>query len=205
MVLAGPVGSAEDATMGGESGGANAREKWIGVYIGILAVILAIASTGGGNAAKEAAARNIEASNLWAFFQAKNMRRTSYQLAAEDLETMLAANADWSPEAKAAAAARMETYRKTIATLTSDKQRNEGLDELFVRAKAVEKQRDIALERDPYFDYAEALLQIAIVLASVAIISGGNFLLVFSVLLGGAGAFMGFNGFTLMYAIPFIQ
>lgn len=191
--------------MSPDGGKSSAREKWIGVYIGVLAVILAVASTGGGNAAKEATARNIEASNLWAFFQAKNMRRTSYQIAAEDLEAMATANPDWPADAKAAAATRLENYRQRIALLTSDKERNEGLDELFARAKAVEAQRDVALQRDPYFDYAEALLQIAIVLASVAIISGGNFLLVVSGALGLVGVFMGFNGFTLMFAVPFIQ
>src|ERR1044072_7100653 len=51
------------------------RDRWTGVYIGILAVILAICSMGGGNAAKDATLQNIEAANTWSFFQAKNLRR----------------------------------------------------------------------------------------------------------------------------------
>jgi Domain of unknown function (DUF4337) len=43
---------------------------------------------------------------------------------------------------------------------------------LIARARDHEKMRDRALKRDPYFDYAEALLQIAIVLISVSIIAG---------------------------------
>src|SRR5512145_1565937 len=65
--------------------------KWVGVYIGVLAVLLAICNVGGANAAKDANRANIEASNIWAFFQAKNLRRTAYSVAADDLEVMLAA------------------------------------------------------------------------------------------------------------------
>jgi Domain of unknown function (DUF4337) len=66
------------------------RSKWIGVYIGVLAVLLAICGVGGGNAAKDATRSNIEASNTWAFFQAKNIRRNSINLAADALELRLA-------------------------------------------------------------------------------------------------------------------
>ena len=51
------------------------KDRLIGVYIAVLAVILALCTMGGGNAAKEATLKNIEASNLWAFFQSKNLRR----------------------------------------------------------------------------------------------------------------------------------
>jgi hypothetical protein len=181
------------------------REKWIGVYIGILAVLLAIVTTGGDNAAKDATLRNIEASNLWSFFQAKNMRRTSVQLAAEELELLMAANPGWPPAAREAVAAKIKTYRDQIARLTSDKERNEGLDELFQRARAVEAQRDVAMRKDPYFDYSAAMLQIAIVLASVAIISGGNVLLAISLALGGFGTVIGLNAFFLLVSLPFLE
>lgn len=186
-------------------GGENRREKWIGVYIGILAVLLAIVTVGGGNAAKDATARNIEASNLWAFFQAKNMRRTSYQLAADELEILMTANPAWPSEVRAGFESRLGAYREQITRLTSDKQRNEGLDELFERAKAVEAARDTALRKDPYFDYAQAALQIAIVLASVAIISGGNVLLALSMLLAVGGGVLGLNGFLLFASVPYID
>ena len=65
-------------------------KKWVGVYIGVLAVLLAVCNVGGANAAKDATRANIEASNIWAFFQAKNLRRTVYTVAADDLEAMLA-------------------------------------------------------------------------------------------------------------------
>jgi len=52
--------------------------------------------------------------------------------------------------------------------LTSEPETGEGLKELMAKVKALEAQRDRAMRKDPYFDYGQALLQIAIVLASVS-------------------------------------
>lgn len=185
------------------------REKWIGVYIAVLAVILAICSMGGGNAAKEATLKNIEASNTWAFFQAKNMRRHVLRLQADDLELRLAHDGGLTENAKGALRVKIADYRRQDEVLTRDPEKEaskrEGLDQLWERGKTLETQRDIAMRKDPYFDYAEALLQIAIVLASVAIISRrGQLLLMMSAVLGAAGALLTINGFTLALALPFI-
>jgi len=179
------------------------RDKLIGVYIGILAVILAICSMGGGNASKDSTLRNIEASNTWSFFQAKNARRQAFTLAADDLELKLASEPALSEDARKAITARIADYRDKISKLTTDPERKEGLDELFAKGKALEAERDTALKRDPYFDYGQALLQISIVLASVAIISGGNFLLLGSAILGVLGTIATVGGFTLAFPMPF--
>ncbi|MDX2157085.1 MAG: DUF4337 domain-containing protein [Hyphomicrobiaceae bacterium] len=180
------------------------RAKWIGVYVGVLATLLAICGVGGGNAAKDATRANIEVSNMWAFFQAKNIRRTAYQLAADDLELSLRTNPAMPAEGRQAVEQKIKSYRETVASYRSDKQRNEGLDELFTRAKALEAERDLALRKDPYFDFSEALLQIAIVLASVALIAGTNVLLWASGGLAIAGTLLMLNGFTLWLALPFL-
>jgi hypothetical protein len=180
------------------------RDKWIGVYIGVLAVVLAICAMGGGNAAKEATLKNIEATNIWGFFQAKNMRRHVLRLQVDELELVKTSTPSLSDEARAAIDARIADYKKLDAELTSNPQSNEGLDELFNRGKALEAERDTAMRQDPYFDYGEALLQIAIVLAGVAIISGGSMLLTTSAVMGALGTLMTLNGFTLLIDIPFI-
>jgi hypothetical protein len=179
------------------------RDKYIGVYIGILAVVLAICSMGGGNAAKDATLKNIEASNTWAFFQAKNARRQALNLQADDLELRLTSEVNLSEDAKKTISDRVADYRAQAKKLTTDAERKEGLDELWQKGKALEIDRDHALKRDPYFDYGEALLQIAIVLASVAIISGVNFLLFVSIALGSLGMLATIGGFTLAFPLPF--
>jgi len=187
----------------GDSKNLSSRDKYIGVYIGILAVILAICSMGGGNAAKDATLKNIQASNTWAFFQAKNARRQALRLQSDDLEMRLAVEPNLSEDVRQKISARIADYKAQDAKLTSDKEHMEGLDELWEKGKSLEKDRDVALKRDPYFDYGQALLQIAIVLASVAIISGGNFLLVVSMGLGTLGLISTVGGFTLAFPMPF--
>lgn len=183
------------------------RERWIGVYIGILAVMLAICAMGGGNAAKDATLKNIEAANTWAFFQAKNMRRHVLRVEADDLDLRLKAEPDLTPAGRAAIAAKIAEYKKQDEILTvgdPDKpaDQREGLDQLFERGKRLEVERDVAMRKDPYFDYGEALLQIAIVLASISIIIRIGFLLAISGALGVAGGLLTLNGFTLAVTLP---
>ncbi len=180
------------------------RDRWIGVYIGVLAVILAICSMGGGNASKEATLKNIEATNVWGFFQAKNMRRHVLRLEVDELELTVLSNTNLTPEARTAVEAKIADYKKLETELTSNPKTNEGLDELFTRGKALEAERDTAMRQDPYFDYGEALLQIAIVLGGVALISTGSMLLIGSAIMGVLGTLMTINGFTLFLNIPFI-
>ncbi len=186
------------------SGDSDARNKWVGVYIGVLAVLLAICGVGGGNAAKDATRSNIEASNTWAFFQAKNIRRTAIGISADELELMLASQPAMPPDAKQKIETKIADYRAQVKRLTSDPERKEGLDELFVKAKSLEVERDVALRRDPYFDWSQALLQIAIVLASVHLIIGNMALLGMSGGLGALGVLLMINGFTLLVPLPFL-
>jgi len=195
----------DDLTRKDEGSPTRERDRWIGVYIGVLAVILAICSMGGDNAAKEATQHNIEAANIWSFFQAKNVRRQLIRSHTEDLELLLIANHGLDETARASITKKIDDYKSYDKRLTSDPGSNEGLDELFQRGKALEAQRDRALAQDPYFDYGQALLQIAIVLASIAIISGGTALLAMSGVLGVAGAFFTLNGFLMLVSIPWLS
>ena len=189
----------------GENAGRDRRTKWIGVYIGVLAVLLAICAMGGDNVDKDAQRFNIDASNTWSFFQAKNMRRTSIRLAADELELTLAADPAMDASVRSAIQAKIDDYRAQDKKLTSDPEKQEGLDELFQKGKALEAQRDTALAQDPYFDWSNALLQIAIVLASVSIISGSTALLLASGGLGLLGALLMLNGFLMVVAVPGIS
>lgn len=194
----------EDIPRGDEARPSRERDRWIGVYIGILAVVLAVCAMGGDNAAKEATLRNIEASNIWAFFQAKNLRRQLIRTQIENLEVTLATTPGLAEPQRTMLETKIRDHKAYEAKLTSDPKSNEGLDELFKTGKSIEAVRDAAMAKDPYFDYGQALLQIAIVLASIAIISGGSALLTLSVVLGSAGALLTFNGFVMLLRLPFI-
>ncbi len=172
------------------------------VTIAILAMVLAICGLGGSNAGKEAVNNNVLASNYFSFYQAKNVRQTALMLAANEIELGWLGDPALSETTKQAMQTRLADYRKTIARYESEPDTREGKKELMERARAHEALRDHALKQDPYFDYAEALLQIAIVLISVAIIANLSWLALFGGVMGVVGALLTVNGFLLLIEIP---
>lgn len=173
------------------SGGNNKR---IALLIALLALLLAFSEIGGKNAEQDAVARNIEASNLWAFFQAKTIRGTAVRTAAEEMEVAIAAVTD--PAARERMQKRIDDWKKTVARYDSEPETGEGRKELMARAKAAETQRDLSSARDDKFDIASGLIQIAIVVASAAIITGVT-------LLAWTGAGLGLAGFLMMLLAQF--
>ena len=152
--------------------------------IAFFAMVLAICGLGGSNAGKEAVNNNVLASNYFSFYQAKNVRQSALELAADEIELGWLNDPALPDAAKQAMRAKLAGYQATIARYESEPSTNEGKKELMARARDHERLRDRALKQDPYFDYAEALLQIAIVLISVSIIASVAWL----AFLGGAGA-----------------
>ncbi|MBA4221359.1 MAG: hypothetical protein C0458_11565 [Methylobacterium sp.] len=163
--------------------------KRIALLIGILALLLAFSEIGGKNAEQDALAKNIEASNLWAFFQAKTIRGTTLRTAADAMEVELAGATD--PAVRERLQKRIDGWKATIARYESEPETNEGRKELIVRAKAAEAKRDISSARDDKYDIVSGLLQIAIVVASAAIITG-------VALLAWTGVGLGALGLALM-------
>ncbi len=195
--------SIQEAAEGEVSGNERLRRR-AAVVIGVLAMLLAITSLGGDDAQTEMTQSNILASDTWAFYQAKNIRQTSFQLAAEELEVMLLTQPNLPPEARADIQQRIERYRATVARYESDPVEREGKRELFEVARAYEGQRERAGQQDPNFDYAQALFQIAIVLGSVSIVAASRALLWFCLGLGALATLLMINGFFLITELPFV-
>jgi hypothetical protein len=172
------------------------------IYVGVVAMLLAISSLGGGKATREMLSANIRASDSYSFAQAKYLRQTSYELAADQIEAQLTAYPSIPDDAKAAMMALVTRYRAAAARYASDPASGEGRRELLATAKDWEKIRDHAEAQDPNFQFAAALFQIAIVLASVAIAAGSWPLLGLSAI-GAIGATaMMINGYFLLVPLP---
>ena len=168
------------------------------LLISCLAMVLAIASLGGSNAMKEAAHENILAANTYSFYQAKAIRQQALKIAISDLELKLASDPKMPPQIKELFTKKIEEYQKTIARYESEPETKEGKKELLVKAKGHEAIRDHALLQDPWFDYAEGLLQIAIVLLSVSIIGSIPALFLVGGIVGFLGLLSTLNGFLLI-------
>jgi len=177
----------------------NAFKSKAALMVSIFAMILAVSNIGSSNASGEATEQNILASNVYSFFQAKNIRQTQFKLSVDNLEISLANQDKLTPAAKAVVEKKIEAYKKTIERYESEPETGEGKKELLLKAKEHEKRRDKALLKDPWFDYAEGLLQVSIVLASVAIVTSTPVLLIGSMTLGVLGSIATLNGYYLFF------
>jgi hypothetical protein len=201
----------DESAAKGKSGDEKFRSR-AALVIAIMAVLLAITSLGGGNVAEDIIANNIQASNLWAFYQAKNARQTANKLAADTMEVQLLLQPNaLTAEARQAIEKKIQQYKETVDRYESEPDaqdpnnvlKGEGKKQLATRAKYFEEQREVALKQDTNFDYGEALFQIAIVLASVAIISYSRMILRLALALGTFATLLMLNGFFLFVTLPF--
>src|SRR6201996_7809580 len=149
---------------------ASEENKKIAILIAVIALCLALSETLGKGAQTESIAKNVEASNLWAFFQAKSIRRNVVQTAAEQGKLNLGTTTDGAT--KEAVQEQIEKWQKTAERYRSDPKSGEGQDQLSEKAKHSEEERDLATEKYHHYELASAAFQIAIVLASATIITG---------------------------------
>lgn len=153
-----------------EAGG----NKKVAIFIAALAALLAIAETGGKSAQTASLFHNIDATNLWQFFQAKTVRRTTLQVAVATVE--LDAALDATASLKEARQKQVAQWREDIRRYESEPETQEGRRELMARAKKQEELRDRAMAAYHLFELSSAAFQIAIVLASASIITGAIWL-----------------------------
>lgn len=178
----------------------NPFTKMVALAVAVYAVVLAICSLGGSNAGEDMMMAQQKASNQWNYYQAKVQRENLYLLEAEKLDLELEVRgANLSAAEKARIEQVRDKFRDKAKAYKQDK------DEIMAEAKKEEADRDTALRRDPYFDAAEVCLQIAIVLASVAMLSGKKWAFYASAGLAILGALLTANGFGLFVTIPGLE
>jgi hypothetical protein len=128
-------------------------DKFVAGTMAIIAALLAIVSVLGLHFISEKLLNQQLNSDQWAFYQAKNIRRYSAQVAAD-----LLIQAKAGPELTG-------KYAKDIARYDKDM---EGIQE---KAKEYEKERDIDSRRAERLHIGEVFLEVAIVLSSLAILT----------------------------------
>jgi Domain of unknown function (DUF4337) len=167
--------------------------KKIALVIAVMALLLAFSETLGKSSQTEAMNLNIQASDLWNFFQAKTIRRTVLLTAAE--AKLAESAATEAALAKEPIAKQIAEWQKTAARYRSEPETKEGTTELSVRAKEAEHERDTLLARYHSYELASAAFQIGIVLCSAAVITG---MVVLAWLAGGIAVIgIGFMGLGL--------
>ncbi len=166
----------------------------------IYAVLLAITSLGGNHAAKEMMLSQQQASDQWAFYQSKNIRELIYKTNSMNLEAgLLERGASMKPESK-------RRYETLLNDMRTEQRRYLAeKEEIEKEAKALEADRNKFLTKDPYFDYAEVLLQISIVLASISILAVSRPIYLMSIGSALMGTLLMLNGHFLALKLPFLH
>jgi hypothetical protein len=165
----------------------------------IFAVILAFSSLGGSNAMKEMILAQQQASDQWAYYQAKAAREHFYRGQKMRLELDLLEKETLKPEIRQ----RYDALLKQMAT--QEERYAKERQDIEKEARKLEHERDIARSQDPYFDFAEVLLQIAIVMATVAILSQSRAIFGVSLIAACFGSLLCLNGFFLLFHLPFLS
>jgi hypothetical protein len=174
--------------------------KRVALTTAIFAVILAITSLGGNNAMKEMLLAQQQASDQWAFYQAKVIREHLYRSQKLRLEADLL---EWGNLMKPESKERLESMLKKMAE--EEARYSTEKKAIEQEAKKLEHERDVNQNKDPYFDYGEVLLQIAIVMASVSILSGSRPVFYFALVGAILGTLFSLNGYLLIFRIPFFH
>jgi Mn2+/Fe2+ NRAMP family transporter len=164
------------------AGEVSTENKEIAMLIAVLALVLAIAELLGSAAQVKSVQANIEASNLWSFYQAKAIRSTTLETAVQQMEADMPTVTDHKQ--KEAREALITKWKGTIARYENDPASKEGREQIKERAKHAEHERDVYEVKHQRFELAIGAFHIAIVLASAVIISGVVPLIYVSGLLG---------------------
>ena len=182
----------------------------VALYISILAGLLAIANLGAEEANAVTINGNILTADAYTFYQAKNARQTMNQLVAEQLDTVLLVEGpNLTPGARAEIQTRVNRMKATVLRYEDepdpkhldDPKAGDGKKQLLARATYWEKVRNHGSDQYPNFAYAGVMVQIAIVLASVAIIVNNKMLLIGSGVAGTLGTLLVINGHFLFTTI----
>ncbi len=180
-----------------------AKDKRVALLIACLALLLALAEAGAKNAEHRSTEQNIEASDLFNFYQARKIRQSMIETATSELEATAPSIQD--DKAREAVEKQIATWKADAAHYEKDDKHPEnGLEVIQERAKTAQENRESANRKLEHFEYASGALQIAIVLASAAIITGVAALFWISSILGLLGAIVMAFGYFAPTLLSFL-
>jgi len=162
-------------------------EPWIlpvAITISILAVLVAMSTLMGHRSSIEAVLVQTQASDQWAFYQAKNIRLHEMQSVADMLGVL-------TPVEKEKAEELREKYQKEIERYEKDK------DQISDKAKEFENERAVLTRREDRFDAGEVILEIALIICSLTLLTRKKGFWYSGMAIGVFGFFVGVSGFLV--------
>jgi Domain of unknown function (DUF4337) len=162
-------------------------EPWtlpVAITISILAVLVAMATLMGHRSSIEAVLLQTQATDQWAYYQAKNNRLHLMQIDADVLGVL-------APSSNEKAAALREKYQKEIERYEKDK------DQISEKAKEFENERAVVSRREDRFDAGEVVLDIALIICSLTLLTKIKAFWYSGIAIGIVGFFVALSGFLI--------
>jgi Domain of unknown function (DUF4337) len=156
----------------------------VSVTMAILAVLGAIVTLLGHRANTEELLLQAQATDQWAYYQAKNIRLHEMEAVADMIATL-------APQDKEKANVVHEKYVKEVQRYSADK------DEISEKAKELEAERDVISRRGNRFDGGEVLLEVGLVICSVTLLTKRRYFWFTGILFGASGVVLALTGFLL--------
>jgi hypothetical protein len=151
------------------------------VTMAILAVLVAAVSLLGHRAHTEEMLAQTKATDHWAYYQAKEIRRRNYELFVDEMSVFALQKSEQADKIK-------QKYEKEI-----ERYKEEGQD---IQADARKAEEEVAAERHHanYFDLGEVLLEAALVICSITVLTRKRFFWYLGSALGLVGLGIGVTG-----------
>jgi hypothetical protein len=130
----------------------------VSLTLSILAVLVAGVTLLGHRTHTEELLLQARATDQWAFYQAKNIRRHNYEMFSDLLSVVKGEN-------PGQVAALREKYKTELERYGKEK------EEIQTEAKALEKERDVQRSKADRFDAGEGLLEIALIISSITLLT----------------------------------
>ncbi|PYT80072.1 MAG: DUF4337 domain-containing protein [Acidobacteria bacterium] len=146
----------------------------VSITMSILAVLIAGATLLSHRAHTEELLLQSQATDQWAYYQAKNGRYHGMQNTADVIATMI-------PRDKEKAEAMLKKYEEDIERYDSDK------EDISEKAQELERERDLVRRRADRYDGGEAFLEIGLVICSITMLTKRKGFWFAGMLLGAAG------------------
>ena len=138
--------------------------RGVAVLISVLAAALAMTEIGVKSTQNEYLTHHIAVSDDYAYYQARNLRSVMKSTEADILSSL--------PNASdAAVQAKIKESQEYADRMRDDPKTGEGMKQLLARARTREELRNEAFHHYHFYEYAAGALEIAIVLASVSVVT----------------------------------
>jgi hypothetical protein len=172
------------------------RDKWLN-FLALTTVIIALGATMStlsvGKFSNRGILKQTQASNQWAYYQAKSIKAYLYELQKEKLETDLKLSPNIDEGVRNEYEQKITKYGEQIRRYEQEKIDIQG------QAQSLEKERDQAMVHSQQFGLAVIFLQLAILMSSIASLMKKKLMWVVGLMVGLLGFLYFANGYLLLF------